>query len=90
MRFVLRKTIIPLWLIIGLGLEACATQEQIRAELTSEEHRALIKEIVQETMEEKMKSKEHKMMMKKMMKETMEKKMKSKEQKMMMKKETTN
>ncbi len=35
MRFVLRKTIIPLWLIIGLGLEACATQEQIRAELSS-------------------------------------------------------
>ncbi len=77
MRFVLRKTIIPLWLIIGFGLEACATQEQIREELTSEEHRALIKEIVQETMEEKMKSKEHKMMMKKIMKD-------------MMKKETTN
>ncbi len=77
MRFVLRKTIIPLWLIIGLGLEACATQEQIRAELTSEEHRAMIKEIVRETMEEKMKSKEQKMMMKKMMKD-------------MMKKETTN
>ena len=77
MRFVLRKTIIPLCLIIGFGLEACATQGQIREELTSEEGRALIKEIVQETMEEKMKSKEHKMMMKKMMKD-------------MMKKETTN
>ena len=67
MRFVLRKTIIPLWLIIGLGLEACATQEQIRAELESEGGRALIKEAVQEEMKTMMKSEEHKAKMKEMM-----------------------
>jgi hypothetical protein len=43
---IMRKRIIPLLLITGLGLEACATQEQIKEELTSEEHRALINEIV--------------------------------------------
>jgi hypothetical protein len=48
MRFVLRKEIISLLLTIGLGLSGCATQEQIRAELESEEGRALIKEVVQE------------------------------------------
>ena len=67
MRSALRNTIIPLWLIIGLGLSACATQEQIRAELESEEGRALIKEAVQEEMKTMMKSEEHKAKMKEMM-----------------------
>ena len=60
MRFVLRKEIISLLLTIGLGLSGCATQEQIRAELESEEGRALIKEAVQEEMKSMMKSEEHK------------------------------
>ena len=68
MRSALRKTFIPLWLTIGLGLSACATQEQIRAELESEEGRALIKETVQEEMKTMMKSDEHKAMMMEMMK----------------------
>ncbi len=72
MRFVLWKTVKPLCLLIGLGLAGCASQEQIRNELTSEEHRALIKEVVQETMKEMMMSEEHKMMMKEMMKEMKE------------------
>lgn len=67
MRSVLRKTIIPLWLIIGLGLSACTTQEQIRAELESEGGRALIKEAVQEEMKTMMRSEEHKAKMKEMM-----------------------
>ncbi len=74
MRSALRKTLIPLCLTIGLGLSACATQEQIRAELESEESRALIKEAVQEEMKTMMKSEAHKARMKgmmmKMMKET--------------------
>ena len=73
MRSALRKTIIPQWLTIGLGFSACATQEQIRAELESEEGRALIKEAVQEEMNTMMKSKEHMAMMKKMMKRMKEK-----------------
>ena len=67
MRSALRKTITPLWLTIGLGLSACATQEQIRAELESEEGRALIKEVVQEEIKTMMKSEEHKAKMKEMM-----------------------
>ncbi len=67
MRSALRNTIIPLWLTIGLGLSACATQEQIRAELESEEGRALIKEAVHEEMKTMMKSEEQKAKMKKMM-----------------------
>ena len=67
MRSAPRKTIIPLWLTIGLGLSACATQEQIRAELESEGGRALIKEAVQEEMKTMMKSEEHKAKMKEMM-----------------------
>ncbi len=67
MRSALRKTIIPLWLIIGLGVSACATQEQIKAELQSAEGRALIREAVQEEMKTMMKSEEHKAKMKEMM-----------------------
>ncbi len=67
MRSALQKTIIPLWLTIGLGLSACATQEQIRAELESEEGRALIKAAVQEEMKTIMKSEGHKATMKEMM-----------------------
>ncbi len=67
MRSALRKTIIPLWLTIGLGLSACATQEQIKAELQSAEGRALIREAVQEEMKIMMKSEEHKAKMKEMM-----------------------
>ena len=67
MRSVLRMTVIPFWLTIGLGLSACATQSQIRASLESEEGRALIKEAVQEEMKTMMKSEEHKAMMKEMM-----------------------
>ncbi len=74
MRSALRKTIIPLWLTIGLGLSACATQEQIRAQLESEEGRALIKEAVQEEMKTMMESEERMAemmeMMMQMMKET--------------------
>ena len=73
MRFVLRKEIITLLLTIGLGLSGCATQEQIRAELESEEGRALIKEAVQEEMKSMMKSEEHKAKMKKMMMKMMKK-----------------
>ncbi len=73
MRCVLRKEIIPLLLTIGLGLSGCATQEQIRAELESEEGRALIKEAVQEEMKSMMKSEEHKAKMKEQMKEMMKK-----------------
>jgi len=60
MKFVLRKEIISLLLTIGLGLSGCATQEQIRAELESEEGRALIKAAVQEEIKSMMKSEEHK------------------------------
>ncbi len=78
MKFVLRKEIISLLLTIGLGLSGCATQEQIRAELESEEGRALIKEAVQEEIKSMMKSEEHKAKMKEQMKEMMKKeKMKS-------------
>ena len=73
MRFVLRKEIISLLLTIGLGLSGCATQEQIRAELESEEGRALIKEAVQEEMKSMMKSEEHEAKMKKMMMKMMKK-----------------
>ena len=68
MKSALRNTIIPLCLTVVLGLSACATQEQIRAELDSEEGRALIKGVIQEEMKIMMKSKEHKEMMMKMMK----------------------
>ena len=61
MRFVLRKEIISLLLTIGLGLSGCATQEQIRAALESEEGRALIKEAVQEEIKSMMKEKKAKM-----------------------------
>ncbi len=71
MRFVLRKEIITLLLTIGLGLSGCATQEQIRAELESEEGRALIKEAVQEEMKSMMKNEEHKAKMMEKMKEMM-------------------
>ncbi len=71
MRFILRKAIIPLLLIIGLGLSGCATRGQIRAELASEEGRALIKEAVQEEMKSMMKSEEHKAKMKEQMKKMM-------------------
>ncbi len=71
MRFVLRKEIISLLLIIGLGLSGCATQEQIRASLESEEGRALIKEVVQEEIKSMMKSDEKKAKMKEQMKEKM-------------------
>ncbi len=71
MRFVLRKEIISLLLIIGLALSGCATQEQIRAELESEEGRALIKEVVQEEIKSMMKSEEKKAKMKGQMKEKM-------------------
>ncbi len=67
MRSALRKTIIPLWLITGLGVSACVTQKQIKAELQSAEGRALIKEAVQEEMKTMMKSEEHKSKMKEMM-----------------------
>jgi len=49
----------------------CATQEQIRAELESEEGRALIKAAVQEEMKSMMKSEEHKAKMKEQMKKMM-------------------
>jgi len=68
MRFVLRKEIISLLLTIGLGLSGCATQEQIRAELESEEGRALIKEAVQEEIKSMMKNEKHKAKIKEMMK----------------------
>jgi len=61
MRFVLRKEIISLLLTIGLGISGCATQEQIRAALESEEGRALIKEAVQEEIKSMMKEKKAKM-----------------------------
>jgi len=73
MRFVLRKEILPMLLTIGLGLSGCATQGQIRAELKSEEGRALIKEAVQEEMKSMMKSEEHEAKMKKMMMKMMKK-----------------
>ncbi len=76
MRFVLRKEIISLLLTIGLGLSGCATREQIRAELESEEGRALIKEAVQEEIKSMMKSEEHKAEMKEQVKERMKDKMK--------------
>ncbi len=69
----MRKTIIPLWLTIGLGLSACATPGQIRAELESEEGRALIKEAVQEEMKAIEESEEHKAKMKEMMMKMMKK-----------------
>jgi len=71
MRFALRKKIISLLLIIGLGLSGCVTQEQIRAELESEEGRALIKEAVQEEIKSMMMSEEHKAKKKEQMKEKM-------------------
>ncbi len=71
MRFVLRKEIISLLLTIGLGFSGRATQEQIRAELESEEGRALIKEAVQEEIKSIMKSEEHTTKMKEQMKEMM-------------------
>ena len=67
MKSALRKAIIPLCLIVVLGLSACASREQIRAELESEEGRALMKEAIQEEMKTMMMSKEHKKMMMKMM-----------------------
>ena len=73
MKSALRKAIVPLCLTIVLGLSACATQEQIRAELESEEGRALIKEAVQKEMKAMMMSKEHKKMMKEMMNKKMKK-----------------
>jgi len=76
MRFVLRKEIISLLLTIGLGLSGCATQEQIRAELESEEGRALIREAVQEEIKSMMKSEEHKAKMKEQVKEQVKEKMK--------------
>ncbi len=76
MRFVLRKEIISLLLTIGLGLSGCVTQEQIRAELESEEGRALIKEAVQEEIKSMMKSEEHKANMKEQMKKQMKEMMK--------------
>ncbi len=82
MRFVLRKEIISLLLTIGLGLSGCATQEQIRAELESEEGRALIKEAVREEIKSIMKIEEHKAKMKEQMKEMM-KKEKMKESRML-------
>ena len=57
----------PMWLTIGLGLSACATQEQIRSELENEEGRALIKEAVQAELKTMMKSEGHKVKMKEMM-----------------------
>ncbi len=74
MRSALRKIIVPLWLTIGVGLSACTTQEQVRAELESEEGRALIKEIVQEEMKTMMKGKEHKAKMMEMIKKMKKKK----------------
>ncbi len=73
MRSALRKAIIPLCLTVVLGLSACATREQIRAELESEEGRALIKEAIQEEMKTMMMSKDHKKKMKMMMKKNMKK-----------------
>ncbi len=72
MKSALRKTIIPLWLTIGLGLSACATQEEIRAELESEEGRALIREVMQEEMKTMMESEEHRAEMMEMMMRMME------------------
>ncbi len=71
MRFVLRKEIISLLLTIGLGLSGCATQEQIRAELESEEGRALIKEAVQEEIKSMMRSEEKKAKIKEQHKDKM-------------------
>ncbi len=71
MRFVLRKEIISLLLTIGLGLSGCATQEQIRAELESEEGRALIKEAVQEEIKSMMMSEEKKAKIKEQHKDKM-------------------
>ncbi len=71
MRFVLRKEIISLLLTIGLGLSGCATREQIRAELESEEGRALIKEAVQEEIKSMMKSEEKKAKIKEQHKDKM-------------------
>ena len=72
MRSALRKTITPLLLTIGLGLSACATQGEIRAELESEEGRALIKEVLQEEMKTMMESEEHRAEMMGMMMRMME------------------
>ena len=52
MRFVLRKEIISLLLTIGLGLSGCATQEQIRAELESEESKEKKAKMKEQMMEE--------------------------------------
>jgi len=71
MKFVLRKEIISLLLTIGLGLSGCATQEQIRAELESEEGRALIKAAVQEEIKSMMMSEEKKAKIKEQMKDKM-------------------
>ncbi len=71
MRFVLRKKIIPPLLTICLGVSVCVTQEQIRAELESEEGRALTKEAVQEEIKSMMMSEEHKAKKKEQMKEKM-------------------
>ena len=71
MKSALQNAFIPLCLTVVLGLSACATREQIRAELESEEGRALIKEAIQKEMKNMMMSKEHKKKMKMMMKKKM-------------------